>query len=130
MVLYLGEPAGRTKRSRWAAANPLTGLADWAAVNYYGGDLKGRSMALKTIGYGILAAALLGAGVTPASAEFFGCNEPRTKVSYSSSSDRQAFSSYARSHHTGSGRVVHERAPRRERSAGLFAPYHSRYDRR
>jgi len=81
-------------------------------------------MALKTIGSAILAATLLGAAATPASAEFFGCKEPRSKVSYSSSADRQAWGAYARSHHT--GRVVYERAPRRERSAGLFAPYSAR----
>ena len=89
----------------------------------------GRTMALKTIGSAILAATLLGAAATPASAEFFGCKEPRSKVSYSSSADRQAWGSYARSHNTDrvvTDRVVHERAQRRERSAGLFAPYSAR----
>lgn len=85
-------------------------------------------MAFKMIGSAIVAAALLGAIATPASAEFFGCKEPRSKVSYSSSSDRQAFEAYARSHR--SDRVTYDSAPRRERNAGLFAPYHSRYDRR
>jgi hypothetical protein len=51
---------------------------------------------------GLLAvAATLIAGVAPASAEFFGCNEPRTKVSYSNSAYRshyaQAQSSQAQS---------------------------------
>lgn len=86
-----------------------------------------RTMAMKTIGTAILAAALVGAAVTPASAEFFGCKEPRNKVSYSSSADRQAFQAYARSHR--SERVTYERAPRRERNAGLFAPYRSRGER-
>lgn len=85
-------------------------------------------MAFKLVGSAILAAALTGAAVTPASAEFFGCKEPRSKVSYSSAADRQAFAAYARSH--GPGRATYEHAPRRERSVGLFAPYHSRYDRR
>ncbi len=42
-------------------------------------------MAANRIGWGVLALAgiLTVAGVAPASAEFFGCNEPRTKVSYS-----------------------------------------------
>ncbi|WP_137046503.1 hypothetical protein [Pseudolabrys sp. FHR47] len=84
-------------------------------------------MALKLFGSAILAAALTGAAATPASAEFFGCKEPRSKVSYSSSADRQAFAAYARSHH--SDRVVYERAPRRERSVGLFAPYSARSQR-
>ncbi len=81
-------------------------------------------MALKMIGSAILAATLLGTVATPASAEFFGCKEPRNKVSYSSSSDRQAWAAYGRSHHT--DRVTYERAPRRERNAGLFAPYSAR----
>lgn len=84
-------------------------------------------MVLKTIGFAILAAVLIGVAATPASAEFFGCKEPRSKVSYSSSADRQAFAAYARSHH--SERVVYERAPRRERNAGLFAPYSARSQR-
>ncbi len=41
---------------------------------------------------GLLAvAAVLIAGVAPASAEFFGCNEPRSKVSYSSSNYRSHY---------------------------------------
>lgn len=84
-------------------------------------------MAFRTIGPVILAAALTSAAATPASAEFFGCKEPRSKVSYSSSADRQAYAAYARSHH--SERVVYERAPRRERSVGLFAPYSARSQR-
>ncbi|HWK98281.1 MAG TPA: hypothetical protein VNR39_22920 [Pseudolabrys sp.] len=85
-------------------------------------------MVLRTIGSAILAAALIGAAATPASAEFFGCKEPRSKVSYSSSADRQAFAAYARSHQA--ERVVYERAPRRERNAGLFAPYSARSQQR
>ena len=84
-------------------------------------------MVLKTIGSAILAAALIGAAATPASAEFFGCKDPHSKVSYSSSADRQAFAAYTRSHQ--SDRVVSERAPRRERSAGIFAPYSARSQR-
>ncbi len=82
-------------------------------------------MVLRVIGSAILAAALIGAAATPASAEFFGCKEPRSKVSYSSSADRQAFAAYA--HHA--DRAVQERAPRRERSVGLFAPYSARSQR-
>ena len=43
-------------------------------------------MAWRRLTLGILAGAfaLTAFGVAPASAEFFGCNEPRTKVSYSS----------------------------------------------
>ena len=85
-------------------------------------------MALKLIGSAILAAALIGAAATPASAEFFGCKEPRSKVSYSSAADRQAFAAYARSH--GPSRVTYERAPRRERNVGLFAPTSARSQRR
>ncbi|RDV04208.1 hypothetical protein [Undibacter mobilis] len=84
-------------------------------------------MALKSIGTAILAAALIGAAATPAAAEFFGCKEPRSKVSYSSSADRHAFEAYNRSHH--SSRVTYDSAPRRERSAGLFAPYSARNQR-
>lgn len=84
-------------------------------------------MALKLIGLAILAAALIGTAATPASAEFFGCKEPRSKVSYSSAADRQAFAAYARSHRA--GRVSYERAPRRERNAGLFAPTSARSQR-
>ena len=73
-------------------------------------------MTLKTIGCGVLAGALCAAIVTPASAEFFGCNEPHTKVSYSSPSSRQAFTRYSTSH------ASREYSPRRTRSAGLFAP--------
>ncbi len=85
-------------------------------------------MALKSIGSAILAAALIGAAATPASAEFFGCKEPRSKVSYSSAADRQAFAAYARTHRA--GRSSYERAPRRERNVGLFAPYSARSQRR
>jgi hypothetical protein len=88
---------------------------------------KDASMVFKTIGSAILGAALIGVAATPASAEFFGCKEPRSKVSYSSSADRQAFSAYARSHRQ-SG-MTYKRAPRRERNAGLFAPYSARSQR-
>lgn len=84
-------------------------------------------MTVKTISSVVLAAALIGAATTPASAEFFGCKDGHTKVSYSSSADRQAFSAYARSHST---RTTYEPAPRRERSAGLFAPYSARSQHR
>ena len=73
-------------------------------------------MTLKTIGLGILAGALCCAVVTPASAEFFGCKDPHTKVTYSSSSSRQAFARYSTSH------ASHDYSQRRTRSAGLFAP--------
>lgn len=41
-------------------------------------------MAIKAFGFLLVAGALVAGSVAPASAEFFGCNEPRTKVSYSS----------------------------------------------
>ena len=41
-------------------------------------------MAMKAFGFLVVAGALVAGSVAPASAEFFGCNEPRTKVSYSS----------------------------------------------
>jgi len=62
----------------------------------------------------VLAAAALLTGLAataPARAEFFGCNEPHTKVSYSSSSSRQAYR-YVRSSHEYSAqarRVSHAR---------------------
>lgn len=40
-------------------------------------------MAMKAFGFLVVAAALVAGSVAPASAEFFGCNEPRAKVSYS-----------------------------------------------
>lgn len=56
---------------------------------------------------GLLAvAAVLIAGVAPASAEFFGCNEPRTKVSYSSSNYRGQYAQPQRqrsSHYSSQG---------------------------
>ena len=73
-------------------------------------------MTLKTIGLGIAAGLLCGALVTPASAEFFGCKEPHTKVSYSSSSSRQAFTRYS------TARASHDYSARRTHHAGLFAP--------
>ncbi|MFA6266306.1 MAG: hypothetical protein WC670_11415 [Pseudolabrys sp.] len=81
-------------------------------------------MALKAIGWGVLAGAVLCAAVTPASAEFFGCNEPHTKVSYSSPASR-----HATSRPTYTTRETHDYATRRTRSAGLFAPYPSRTER-
>jgi hypothetical protein len=41
-------------------------------------------MSIKTFGLLLVTGALVAGSVAPASAEFFGCNEPRTKVSYSS----------------------------------------------
>jgi len=74
-------------------------------------------MSLKTIGLGIVAGALCCALVTPASAEFFGCKEPHTKVTYSSSSSRQAFTRYS------SSRTGHDYATRRTHHASLFASF-------
>ena len=45
-------------------------------------------MSAKTIGLLVVTAAFVTGVVAPASAEFFGCNEPRAKVSYSSSNYR------------------------------------------
>jgi hypothetical protein len=44
----------------------------------------GSDMAIKAFGFLLVSGALVAGSVAPASAEFFGCNEPRTKVSYSS----------------------------------------------
>ena len=41
-------------------------------------------MSAKALGLLVGAVTLVVASVAPASAEFFGCNEPRSKVSYSS----------------------------------------------
>ena len=41
-------------------------------------------MSIKAFGFLLVTGALVAGSVAPASAEFFGCNEPRTKVSYSS----------------------------------------------
>jgi len=41
-------------------------------------------MSTKAFGFLLVTGALVAGSVAPASAEFFGCNEPRTKVSYSS----------------------------------------------
>ena len=82
-------------------------------------------MTLKTIGLGILAGMLCGAMVTPASAEFFGCKDPHTTVTYSSSSSRQAFTRYY------AGRAGHDYySTRRTRHAGLFAPVSRRSSER
>ena len=48
-------------------------------------------MTIKAFGFLVVAGTLILGGVMPASAEFFGCNEPRSKVSYSS---RPAYSSH------------------------------------
>jgi hypothetical protein len=52
-------------------------------------------MSAKSFGVLVVAVALVVGGVLPASAEFFGCNEPRTKVSYSNAAYR---SHYARAY--------------------------------
>lgn len=82
-------------------------------------------MVLKALRFGILAAALCGAFVTPAAAEFFGCKDPHTTVTYSSSSSRQAFARYDAS------RASHASyATRRTRHASLFAPVSRRSSER
>jgi hypothetical protein len=48
-------------------------------------------MSAKAFGLLIGAVTLVVTSVAPASAEFFGCNEPRTKVSYSNASYRSSF---------------------------------------
>jgi hypothetical protein len=45
-------------------------------------------MSAKTFGLLAVVATLVAGSVAPASAEFFGCNEPRTKVSYSNAAYR------------------------------------------
>ncbi|MCF8478408.1 MAG: hypothetical protein K9G60_15375 [Pseudolabrys sp.] len=73
-------------------------------------------MASKSTGFGVLALAAVSAvaltatvaGVTPASAEFFGCKEPRTTVSYSS----RPYSPAPRAH---AGRYTDEFAAQRSR---------------
>lgn len=82
-------------------------------------------MMLKTIGFGILTGALCGALVTPAAAEFFGCKDPHTTVTYSSSSSRHAFARYdaSRASHT-------SYSMRRTRHASLFAPVSRRSNER
>ena len=54
-------------------------------------SMTGSAMSAKAFGFLIVAAAIVVGSVAPASAEFFGCNEPRTKVSYSS---RPAYSGH------------------------------------
>ena len=65
-------------------------------------------------GFGLLAvaAALVAGSVAPASAEFFGCNEPRTKVSYSSSNYR--------------GHYAQAPAPRQQRYTSQSSQSHRR----
>lgn len=46
-------------------------------------SMAGLDMSAKTFPFLVVAATLVIGSVAPASAEFFGCNEPRTKVSYS-----------------------------------------------
>lgn len=41
-------------------------------------------MSIKPFGFLLVTGVLVAGSVAPASAEFFGCNEPRTKISYSS----------------------------------------------
>ena len=53
-------------------------------------------MSAKTFGLVVVVASLIAGSVAPASAEFFGCNEPRTKVSYSTRAP--AYRSYARAY--------------------------------
>ena len=53
-------------------------------------------MSAKTFAFLVVAGSLLAGSVAPASAEFFGCNEPRTKVSYSTRAP--AYRSYARAY--------------------------------
>jgi hypothetical protein len=48
-------------------------------------------MSAKAFGFLVVAGAIVIGSAAPASAEFFGCNEPRTKVSYSS---RPAYSGH------------------------------------
>jgi hypothetical protein len=58
-------------------------------VNHCGSDVLGLVMATRILGFLIVAATLVVGSVAPASAEFFGCNEPRVKVSsYSSAAMR------------------------------------------
>ena len=87
-------------------------------------------MAAKNTGLGVLAlAAVLAvaltatvAGVTPASAEFFGCKTPRTTVSYSS----RPYSAAPRAR---SSHYTHEFAAQRSRPV-TYSPRRSQRSRR
>ena len=82
-------------------------------------------MTLKAIGLGIMAGALCVAMATPAAAEFFGCKDPHTTVTYSSSSSRQAFARYE------SSRTSHGYySTRRNRSSNPFASFSRHSDNR
>ncbi|MDO8875146.1 MAG: hypothetical protein Q8M24_17775 [Pseudolabrys sp.] len=70
-------------------------------------------MSARAFGLLVVAAALVAGSVAPASAEFFGCNEPRTKVSYSS---RPAYS----------GHYAQAPAPRQQRYTGHSGQNHRR----
>lgn len=71
-------------------------------------------MSAKAFGLLAVIAALVAGGVAPASAEFFGCNEPRTKVSYSPS--RSAYS----------GHYAQAPAPRQQRYTSQSGLTHRR----
>jgi hypothetical protein len=63
----------------------LTEQPKCANVNHYGARLAVKTEKLIKLIVSVLAGslALLAAGVAPASAEFFGCKEPHTTVTYS-----------------------------------------------
>ncbi len=63
----------------------LTELPKCAIVNHCGASALGTGVAFRRLTLGVLAGtvALSVAGIAPASAEFFGCKEPHTKVTYS-----------------------------------------------
>lgn len=64
-------------------------------------------------------AALIAAGVAPASAEFFGCNEPHTKITYSPGY-------YP---HRSATRSIRHFSAQRSRHAAYFVRRVDRYDR-
>jgi hypothetical protein len=76
-------------------------------------------MAVTRIGSGVFAMAtvLTVTGVAPASAEFFGCNEPHTKVTYSS---RPLYSPAPRAQYT--THYTHEFAAQRSRHTTYAQP--------
>jgi len=57
-----------------------------------------KAWAMKAFGFLVVAGVLVAGSVLPASAEFFGCNEPRTKVSYSSPRPSAYRTSFTRSY--------------------------------
>jgi hypothetical protein len=77
-------------------------------------------MSAKAFGFLVVAGAIDIGSAAPASAEFFGCNEPRTKVSYSS---RPAYSGhYAPASRQ---RVTHsDRSYRRVATQGRSSQWH------